>query len=106
MVRRALAAVAVILACVAAALLAAAAALDHRALDSGPLSRLPACPARLAGGGCSLCGMSHSLVATAHGNWREARRYNAGGPWLYMALAAQTALGVAIVSARRRSSRL
>lgn len=106
MVRRAFGVVAVVLACVAAMLLTAAAALDEGSLESGMLSRLPACPARLSGGACALCGMSHSLVAMADGDWREARRYNAAGPWLFGALVFQTALGVAIASTRRRVSRI
>jgi hypothetical protein len=105
--RRALAIVTVILACVAAGVLAASAALDHAALDSGALSRLPACSARLAGSSCGLCGMSHSLVAISDGDLREAVRWNAAGPWVYGALALQAAAGVAVgvVWGRRRRGR-
>lgn len=106
MLRRAALAVVVILAAVAASLLAAAATLDYQALDSGLLSRLPACSARLAGGACALCGISHSLVAMAHGDWREARRLNAAGPWLFGFLITWTALGAALVAVRRRPPRL
>lgn len=104
MLLRALRVVTVILALVAGAVLVAAATLDSSALESGVLSRLPACSARQAGGSCSLCGMSHSLIALSRGDWREAVRWNAGGPWLYGLLVLHVAAGLwVLVTAGRRS---
>jgi hypothetical protein len=102
---RALAVVAIILAVAAAAVLAASAALDHAALQTGPLSRLPACSARLAGASCGLCGMSHSLIAISNGDLREAIHWNPAGPWLYAALLLQTAAGVFVAAAWLRRGR-
>ncbi|HWQ52327.1 MAG TPA: DUF2752 domain-containing protein [Bryobacteraceae bacterium] len=104
MLLRALRVVTVILALVAGAVLVAAAVLDSSTLDRGVLSRLPACSARRAGGSCALCGMSHSLIALSNGDWREAVRWNPGGPWLYGVLVLQVTGGLwVLVTARRRS---
>ncbi len=93
MLRRALAGVLIVLAVLSLGVLGAAAVLDEKALDTGLPARLPQCPVRLKGGSCALCGMSHSLVAMAHGDRAAAARWNAAGPPLYGALVVVAAAG-------------
>ena len=63
--------------------LAAAVLVSSFVLSEAALSVLPQCPAKKAGGACSLCGLSHSFVALSHGRLREAVDWNPRGPWVY-----------------------
>lgn len=93
----------------AALVLAASFALDSRTLDTGALGRLPACPAKLAGSSCALCGMTHGMVAISEGRFAEGARWNRGAPWLYAALVAMAlaaaALGLAGRTKQKRQQR-
>lgn len=75
-------------------------------LDSGALSFVPACPSRLAGVRCGLCGLSHAFAAMADGRVELAAEYNPDGPWLFtvcvvVALASLATLVVLALKRRR-----
>lgn len=76
-----------------AVLLVASAWLTPERLDGGALAWFGECPARLAGGACALCGMSHSFAAMASLRWHDAARYHAWGPCLFLLVAANFAAG-------------
>jgi hypothetical protein len=91
-----------VLAAVSALTLLASFALDEGSLDAGMLSRLPPCPAKLAGSSCALCGMTHGIVAISHGRIAEGVRWNRGAPWLYAAMVVHVIAGAAFAVRRTR----
>jgi len=79
--------------------------LTPEALDLGALGWAGACPVKLAGGACSLCGMSHSFAAMAAGRWHAAGAFHAWGPFLFVLFLLNCACGTGVLvhAFRRRT---
>ncbi len=79
---------------VCAGLLVASIWLTPERLDEGALAWVGACPARLAGQPCILCGMSHSFTAMASMRWQAAAQFNISGPCLFFLVLLNTFAGL------------
>ncbi len=79
---------------VCSALLAASGWLTPERLDAGALWWVGACPAKLAGRPCALCGMSHSFAAMASLRWQAAAAFHPWGPWLFLVVFLNTVTGL------------
>ncbi len=75
--------------------ISAAVVISPDQLGHGYVSSLPPCPARVAGGSCALCGMSHAFSAMARGRFAEATRFNSHGPGLFIFCLTLATLGAA-----------
>ena len=63
-------------------------------MDIDGIDWLPDCPARLAGGGCALCGMTHSFLALCRGQFSLASELNPFGLPLFALMSACGAVGI------------
>jgi hypothetical protein len=68
------------------------------------LSLIPACPSRLAGGACPLCGMTTAFVLLGRGRIAEAFQVSAGSPFLYAFFVINSAAALAAALYNRRAS--
>ena len=73
-------------------------------IESGRVQLSPPCPYKASHGReCASCGLTRGFSAMSHGRIADARRYNAGAPWLYLGfwlLAGASATSAAVVVRR------